>query len=39
MGIRSQRKVNGKRDPTCRIEIIAIFLLLLATLVLAFPLG
>lgn len=37
MGIRSQRKANGGRDQCSRTEIIVMIVLLLATLLLAFP--
>lgn len=39
MSIRSRRAVNGKQGPNCMIEIIVMVLLVLATLVLAFPMG
>jgi hypothetical protein len=39
MSIRSRRAVKGEQDPNCLIEIIVMVVLVLATLVLAFPMG
>jgi hypothetical protein len=39
MSIRSRSAVNGAHGPNCLVEIIVMVLLVLATLVLAFPMG
>ena len=39
MSIRSRRAVKGAQGPHCLIEIIVMVLLVIATLVLVFPMG